>query len=153
MKIRTIRPDEQKTVRNLILQGLGEHFETIKPELNPDLDDITSNYILAGHLFLVCEHQGQIIGTGALVNEDSQTGRIVRVSVAPSHRRRGIARQITHHLISRAPQQGYNQIVVETNDDWHSAIRLYQNCGFREYDRRNGEIHFILNLDSKDNTR
>lgn len=147
MKIRSFQQNDQNPVRALILQGLGEHFATVKPQLNPDLDDIYSNYILAGDLFVVCVNDGQIVGTGALTKENKKTGRIERVSVAKSHRRKGIGQHITNHLILCAPQKGYNQIVVETNEDWFSAIRLYKNCGFKENDRRNGEIHFTLKLD------
>ena len=142
----TIRPfvrGDQKAVKSLILAGLGEHFEIINPKLNPDLNDIFSSYIEHGHIFVVCESNATLVGTGALIKEKKEVGRIVRVSVAGSHRKQGIGRLITEHLISAATMQGYNQIVVETNDDWVGAIRLYQQCGFKEYDHCNGEIHLI----------
>lgn len=144
--VRPFRIADQKAVRELILEGLGEHFGVIKPELNPDLDNIYSHYIKPGNLFLVCDLDGEIIGTGALIEEMDRTGRIVRVSVAQSYRRQGIGRLITGQLIKAAPGYGFNRIVVETNEDWFSAIRLYQNFGFQEFDRRNGEIHLFKDL-------
>jgi len=143
LTIRPFSPADQQAVSSLILEGLGEHFDTINPALNPDLDNIFASYVNPGFLFVVCETDRKLVGTGALIPEMAGTGRIVRVSVANSHRRQGIGRLITDYLINVAPEHGYNQLVVETNEDWFDAIRLYQQCGFIECDRRDGEVHMI----------
>jgi ribosomal protein S18 acetylase RimI-like enzyme len=148
LSIRPFMPADQKATRDLILEGLGGHFGILNPELNPDLDDIYANYPNKGFLFVVCEIEGILVGTGALIAERARTGRIVRVSVANSCRRQGIGRLITDHLIAAAPQYGYKHIVVETNDDWFEAIHLYKSCGFKECDRCCGEIHMIKVLSS-----
>ncbi len=146
IQVRGFLPQDQESVHTLILQGLADRFGVIDPSLNPDLRDIDANYIQQGSLFLVAELEGQIVGTGALIDEAPLTARIVRVSVANSHRRMGIGRLLTKHLIVAARESSYRQIVVETNDDWHDAIRLYQNCGFTRYDHFNGEVHMSLQL-------
>lgn len=144
--IRPFQSADQQASKALILHGLGERFGMINPDLNPDLDDINATYIESGFLFVVCEIDSALIGTGALVTEDVNVGRIVRVSVANSHRQRGIGRLITDYLIAAAPKRGYSRVVVETNEDWFDALHLYQRCGFMEYDRRNGEVHMRKNL-------
>jgi ribosomal protein S18 acetylase RimI-like enzyme len=142
--IRPFEPRDQIPVQNLIQEGLAEHFHSFDPALNPDLRDIETTYLQQGSLFLVVEIDKKLVGTGALIPESENIGRIVRVSVAKSHRRTGIGRLITENLIRAAPQFHYKQIVVETNDDWYDAIRLYQSCGFIEVDRRDGEVHMML---------
>ncbi len=144
--IRPFQSADQQATKELILYGLGEHFGRIDPELNADLNDINATYIEPGFLFVVCEIDAILVGTGALIPEKAGVGRIVRVSVSSSHRRRGIARFITNNLVSAAIKCGFSRIVVETNEDWFDAISLYQQCGFTEYDRRNGEIHLTKNL-------
>ena len=144
--IRSFSPPDQVHAQELILTGLAEHFNTINPKLNRDLEDIQENYIWPGSLFLVAELEGELVGTGGLIAETEVSARIVRVSVSGSHRRLGIGRLITEHLINSARDYGYSQVVVETNDDWYDAIRLYQRHGFVEYDRSSGEIHMILRL-------
>jgi ribosomal protein S18 acetylase RimI-like enzyme len=144
--IRFFSPADQERAQALILTGLAEHFNTINPKLNSDLNNIQENYTRPGSVFLVAELDGELIGTGALVAEDEDTGRIVRVSVSGSHRRQGIGRLITEHLIKGARKYGYSQVLVETNDDWDDAIHLYQRCGFIEYDHSSGEIHMMLRL-------
>jgi len=83
-------------VRRLILTGLGEHFGWIDETRNPDLDDIAAHYTERGHTFVVAEMHGEIVGAAALKTEDETTGRIVRMSVAQSHRRQGIGRALAH---------------------------------------------------------
>jgi len=70
----------------------------------------------------------------------------VRISVAPAHRRRGVGRALVAHLVGAARARGWPQVLVETNDDWHDAIALYQRYGFREYARASGEVHMVLDL-------
>ncbi len=144
--IRPFNPSDQDRAKILILEGLAEHFNAIDPTLNPDLKNIKESYLPQGSLFLVAELDGDLVGTGAMITESEDTGRIVRVSVASSHRRMGIGRLITEHLINAADRFYFSRIVIETNDDWHDAIHLYQQCGFTEYDRCDGEVHMIMAL-------
>lgn len=146
MTIRSFQPQDQTTVQQMILNGLGEHFGRIDPTLNPDLDDIYQSYIEAGHRFYVIEADDEIVGTAALITEAPGIGRIVRVTVRPDQRRTGIGQTLVEHLRQSALEIGYKHLLVETNIDWHGAIRLYQRCGFVEYDRDGVEAHFSLTL-------
>lgn len=144
--LRPFTPEDQEAARALILAGLKEHFGFIDPRYNPDLEDITESYVARGDTFLLAVRGEDILGTGALIRETAATGRIVRMSVAPEARRQGIGRLLVDRLLHAAGQRGFRRVVVETNDDWHDAIRLYRRCGFREYDRRDGEVHLALTL-------
>jgi len=144
--IRPLRASEQEAARRLILTGLGEHFGWIDETLNPDLRDIEAAYLRPSHCFVVAELGGAIVGTGALVSEASGVGRIVRVSVDQRYRGRGIGRRLVQHLVTAAHARGYQRVVCETNDDWEDAIALYRSCGFAEEARRDGSVHFALDL-------
>jgi predicted GNAT family acetyltransferase len=146
VKIRNFQAQDQEIVKTLILQGLGEHFGRINPDLNPDLNDINTAYVQAGHSFIVAEIGGQIVGTAALVIESPQVGRIVRVTVSPEQRRAGIGRLLVEHLVKTAVEQAMNKILVETNLDWYDAIRLYERCGFVAYGRDEESVHLSLVL-------
>src|SRR5215469_12477663 len=70
-RIRPFVPGDQDAARRLILAGLGEHFGFIDPSYNPDLDDIQANYVAGGHVFVVAELDGALVGTaGLLVGKD-----------------------------------------------------------------------------------
>lgn len=144
--LRPFLPEDQDVARQLILEGLGEHFGHIDLSQNPDLDDIEANYIGAGHSFVIAEKDRQIVGTGALLSESEDTGRIARVSVTPGLRGLGIGRSIVAHLLEVGRRLGKRQIVVETNCDWYPAINLYKHCGFHEYDRDDESVHMCLEL-------
>ncbi len=146
--IRPFAPTDQAAARSLILRGLAEHFGTLDATLNSDLDDIGAAYPAAGHVFVVAEVAGETVGTGALVADEYGVGRLVRMSVAPLHRRRGIGRALVAHLVGLARARGDRRVHVETNDDWHHAVRLYQSCGFVEVARAGGEVHLTLELSS-----
>lgn len=135
-------------MRWLILTGLGEHFGWIDETRNPDLDDIAAHYTERGHTFVVAEMHGEIVGAAALKTEDETTGRIVRMSVAQSHRRQDVGRAPVTHLLDVARQQGFTQVRVSTEPDWHAAIKLYTQCGFQAYGRDDQDIFFVLLLET-----
>lgn len=142
--IRPFAPGDQAAARALILAGLQEHWGTLDPALNPDLDDIARHY--ANGVFLTAWQAGALVGTGALLPEASGVSRIVRMSVDRGCRRGGTGRRILNRLIDHARAQGSRRIVLETTDTWHDAIAFYLRCGFHMTDRREGEIHFALDL-------
>lgn len=146
IEIRPFRREDQSAVRHVILLGLGERFGQIDPDLNPDLADIKASYYEAGHAFFVAEAAGQVVGTGALVRESADAGRIVRVSVAPNHRRRGVGWAMIERLLQHARENDLRTLLAETNLDWYEAISLYQAHGFREYERDEESVHLRLSL-------
>jgi GNAT superfamily N-acetyltransferase len=100
--IRTIVKEDQIVSREIILSGLGEHFTEIDPSLNPDLDDIVAYFPERGHQFVVAAMGERIVGTGGLLIENQEDGRIVRLSVVPELRGHGIGQAIVADLIQRA---------------------------------------------------
>jgi ribosomal protein S18 acetylase RimI-like enzyme len=146
IEIRAIGPGDQEAARRLILAGLGEHFGYIDETCNPDIDDIATNYVARGDVFLVAMLGGELAGTGALIVGGPEAGRVVRVSVAPAQRRRGIGRALVAGLMEAARTNELRRLWVETNDDWDDAIALYRSCGFREYRRSGGSAYLALDL-------
>jgi GNAT superfamily N-acetyltransferase len=146
--IRAFDPADQEAARTLILEGLGGHFGFIDETMNPDLDDIQATYVDTGACFVVAEIEGELAGTGALIEEGTRVGRLVRMSVAPAHRGKGLGRALVGHLLEEARSRGYHHAVCETNYDWHDAIGLYLACGFREVEIRNGGRHFVREIEA-----
>jgi hypothetical protein len=64
LRLRPFERGDQEAARQLILTGLGEHFGWIDESCNPDLDDILVNFTRPGHLFVVAEEDGELVGTG-----------------------------------------------------------------------------------------
>jgi GNAT superfamily N-acetyltransferase len=141
MDLREFTPADQAAAYALINAGLAEHFDLVDPRFNPDLENIAQAY--ASGVFLCMWDDTQLIGTGALMPETPGVSRVLRMYVAHTHRRRGIGRRMLDALTAHARARGDHTLVVETTHDWHAAIALYLNTGFRFVETRDGESHFV----------
>lgn len=147
-KIRPFRIQDQRIAREIILDGMREHFGALDDSFNRDLDDITHSYLREGHDFVVAEWQGKLVGTGALLLQDAATARLARLSVQAHCRRLGIGRALVDHLLCLARQRGCRVALAETNHDWHDARALYQAAGFQVYAVCIETVHMKLELTS-----
>ena len=146
--IKPFESEDQDAVQSLILAGLAEHWGEIDPALNLDLNDIGASYNDA--TFLVAWLDGKIIGSGALIPRSGQVAEIVRMSVAPELRRRGIGEKILARLCQEAKELGFQRIILETTSTWSNAIEFYKRFGFSVTHHQEGpfggEVHFALDL-------
>ena len=142
--IQPFQPKDQAQARALILVGLVEHWGTLDPGKNPDLEDILLSY--AEGVFLVAWQQERMIGTGALVPRGEGTGEIVRMSLVKDLRRQGVGSRILERLIEEAKTLGLRQLVLETTETWQEAIAFYQCHGFVETHHKDGDVYFRLEI-------
>jgi len=142
--IRDFALADQAATKQLILNGLVEHWGFLDQTLNPDLENISDHY--RGNTFLVAELAGEVVGSGALVHENEGVARIVRMSVACKLRRKGIGRAILERLLLAAREKGYRKVVLETTETWLDAITFYERNGFRTVGFSEGDRHFELDL-------
>ncbi len=137
---------DQVAARQLILNGLGEHYGFIDETRNPDLDNILENYTAIGATFLVAQIDERIVGTGALLEEEPNIGRVVRMSVDRAYRRYGIGKAIMLQLIQVARERGYTQVRLETNNDWYDVIAFYISLGFVVNERTEQNVYMSVML-------
>ena len=142
--IQHFQPENQAEVKDLILAGLTEHWGSLDPLKNPDLEDIGLTYARA--VFLVACQQGRVIGTGALVPRGQETAEIVRMSVAADMRRMGVGSRILEKLSAEAKDLGMHHLVLETTETWQEAIAFYQGFGFQVTHCLHGDVYFRLEI-------
>jgi len=140
-------PEHQDAARRLILEGLGEHWGWIDEEINTDLVDIATSY--ADAHFVLGWLDGTLVATGALIPEDAESRRIVRMSVAKTFRRRGFGVRILDHLVDIAGQVGAKRVVLETTETWLDVIAFYEAYGFGIDAQRDGDTHLSLDLEDR----
>ena len=142
IQVRPFQPSDQTLTKKLILAGLADHWGTLDPTLNPDLNDITHSY--RGETFLLAVQGEEIIGCGALIEEEGMAGygRIVRMSVKKENRRQGLGQLILHHLQLAAQQRHFHKIVLETTQTWLDVVAFYQANGFQIIGHQDGDTHF-----------
>ncbi len=142
--IRPYRPEDQTAAQALILEGLREHWGTLDPACNRDLDDIARTF--AGGGFWVAEVQGEIVGTAGLLVLGAETGEVVRVSVARAWRRTGLGRRLLAALVALAQARGLRTLTTETTANWADAIAFYEGLGFERTHQSDGDQYFALSL-------
>lgn len=144
IKIKLYQPEDQESVRGLILDGLAEHWGHLDESKNPDLDDIALSY--RSGTFLVAWLDMKIVGTGAYIPRSYTVVEIVRMSVLKELRRQGIGRQILWDLCIRASKNGYKEAILETTKTWQEVIAFYQRFGFQISHYVDEDVYFSLDL-------
>jgi ribosomal protein S18 acetylase RimI-like enzyme len=132
--------------------GLGGSFE---PDVALALERaISAGWPERGGVWIV-EHDDEIAGTLALIEEDLRTARIRWFLLDPSVRGLGLGRRLLAELAAEADAAGYEVIRLETFSELTVAARLYRSFGFevvgahhddrwgrmllhQEYERRRG---------------
>ncbi|WP_019416152.1 GNAT family N-acetyltransferase [Paenisporosarcina sp. TG20] len=136
----------EEEARKLILKGLEERFGFIDPAYNPDLINIIKSYSQKGQVFLIGVYDNRVVCTGAVSCEEAGVGRIERMSVKKECRRLGLAKLMIQCLELSAKQEGYHKVVLETNNNWQSAIEFYNKNGYELYLDDEKCSHFYKHL-------
>ncbi|WP_430788023.1 GNAT family N-acetyltransferase [Virgibacillus flavescens] len=147
LKVRPFTIEYQEEAKKLVLEGMKERFGFIDHTLNPDLNDILNHYLSNGNSFFIGFINKELVCTGALTSEGSSIVRIERMSVKRSFRRCGIAQSMLEYLERQVKQEDYRTIVLETNQEWKSAINFYEKNGFNFDFQDKEQLHFIKKID------
>jgi ribosomal protein S18 acetylase RimI-like enzyme len=145
--VRPFRVEDQAASRALIEQGLGEHFGFIDTDANPDLANIAASYSPPTRAFFIAEDDGKVVGTIGLVLE-TQRARVVRVAVAPTHRRLGVGSTLLEHAIEAATAMGIDELIAHTQPEWIAAVAFYRAHGFALFGRDEVDVHLRLRIRS-----
>jgi GNAT superfamily N-acetyltransferase len=122
-----MRSGEAAAVRSLVLAGLAEHWGSVDPSLNPDLDDLAAAHP-GSRTVVAVDPAGTIVGTGTIVPSGTATAEVVRMSVATSLRGAGVGRQVLDALVEVARSWGVHRLVLETTADWSGTVAFYERC-------------------------
>ncbi len=144
IKLKLFQPQDQETVRSLILDGLEEHWGYLDESKNPDLDDIARSYEKG--IIFVAWFDGKIVGTGTFIPRSKTVVEIVRMSVLKELRGHGIGRQLLWELCQRAYQNGYKEAVLETTKTWQEVVDFYKGFGFQFMYDKDKDAYFKLDL-------
>ncbi|XP_053314010.1 probable N-acetyltransferase camello isoform X3 [Spea bombifrons] len=108
----------------------------VRHALSDDMLDIKKYYLQRdGHCFWVAESDGVVVGMVAAVPSSYPGGErhteLKRMSVARSHRGKGIAKALCRTLIDFSRERGCQAVVLETTLGHQAAHNLYKRMGFR----------------------
>ena len=115
-------------VREVAPAHLQAEFETyIETAIREELGRIEDHY---GEAFWVAEEGGVVVGMAG-IERHHDAAELRRMAVAPTHRRRGLARQLLETAETFARRAGYAKIVLSTSELQAPAMRLYESSAYR----------------------
>jgi ribosomal-protein-alanine N-acetyltransferase len=105
-------------------------------EVDPwSLEQIKSEYNAPGRFYVVAEFNGEVVGYAGIVKR-GDSGDVLTISVAKTHRRKGIGRELLRRLIDWARTNKCNVMMLEVRVGNEEATPLYTSFGFVEISRR-----------------
>lgn len=87
--------------------------------------------------FVVAEHDGAVVGGGAIQFLDADRAEIRRMWVSADRRGMGLGKRLLAHLESEIVRSGRSTIVLDTNSVLTEAIAMYRACGYSPVERYN----------------
>lgn len=85
-------------------------------------------------VFVVAEHEGQIIGEGVCLvrqHKRGRSGRIYSLAVDTAHRGQKIGQRLLTKMLDELGQRGVQRVYLEVEQANTNAIHLYERHGFR----------------------
>ncbi len=92
-----------------------------------------------GFIFLAREDD-KIIGTAGLANEGDSIYELVKMTVTPEFRGKGISKMLIEKCLAKARELKAKKIFLYSNSQLQTAISLYKKYGFVHVDASNSPL-------------
>jgi ribosomal protein S18 acetylase RimI-like enzyme len=139
IKILDFSPEMQPAFERLNRQWIERYFEMEAPDyeilLNPQEQIIKQG----GAIFFALFNNAEIVGTVALMREDEDSYKMVKLAVDENYQGHGIGEKLCRALLRRAEQLEAKKVVLYSNTSLKSALRLYKRLGFIEVPVKNSD--------------
>ena len=131
-------------------EWISRYFSSEAPD-NQSLDYPQRRIIDTGGHILMAEHQGEIVGTCALVKEHDGVYELAKMAVARRAQRLGIGYALGQSILCKARQLGARQVEIFLDANMQPALSLYDKLGFRPAPMRpmsyyRGDTRLVLDL-------
>ncbi len=120
----------QPDFKRLNLEWLDKYNLTESHDLEI-LNDPEGTVIARGGCIFLAREDEKIIGTAGLWKENEKEYELVKMTVDPAYRGKGISKQLLEHCLSAAKELGAEKITLYSNSQLKTALGLYEKFGFR----------------------
>jgi putative acetyltransferase len=108
-----------------------ETYHLMEPAEEDQLANPQKHFLDSGGQIFVALHDGQVIGTCAVIPQGVGEVELAKLAVAPEYRGQGVARRLVERCIAFAREQGAHRVMLVSNSQLQAALRLYESLGFR----------------------
>jgi len=113
-------------------------------EDQPDLQDIPNFYQRGAGNFWVAISEGEVVGTGALLDLGNHQGALRKMFVHASYRgpEHGVAARLLDTLLEWSRARGVKEVYLGTTEKFLAAHRFYERNGFQQIAAHELPPHF-----------
>lgn len=144
--------DQVKAVVHTVLYNLGigkrEGAAEIseQPNRDADLDEIPKIYNGRGRFWVVVRN-GKVIGTVAIRDMGGKTAKLNRMFILTQYHGTGVGQGLLDHALNHAREQGFEEVILNTDQLMQRAHRFYERNGFIKTGvRENKSVDYKLEL-------
>jgi GNAT superfamily N-acetyltransferase len=116
--------------KSLNLEWLDKYNLTESHDLEV-LNDPEGTVIARGGCIFLAKEGDEIIGTAGLWKESEEEYELVKMTVAPAYRGKGISKLLLERCLLAAKELGAEKIILYSNSQLKTALGLYEKYGFR----------------------
>lgn len=116
--------------KNLNLEWLQGYHLCESHDLAVLNDPIATIISRGGHIWLA-RSGDSIIGSAALMKNTDREYELAKMAVSPTHRGRGISKQLIEACLVKAKELGASKISLFSNHQLVTALKLYEKYGFQ----------------------
>lgn len=120
----------QPEFKRLNLEWLDKYNLTESHDLEI-LNDPEGTVIARGGCIFLAKEGEEIIGTAGLWKESKKEYELVKMTVDPAYRGKGIGKLLLERCLSAAKELGAEKIILYSNSQLKTALGLYEKYGFR----------------------
>jgi len=128
-------------MRYRFTDGLDNDFAILCEELDASIDELVGNkfdrkpYIQYNQRdsirdVIIAYNQNELVGCASYKKYEQETVELKRVFVKKAYRGQGIARKMLEEIESRAREQGYKTMILETGEMLAASMNLYRSFGY-----------------------
>ena len=119
--------------RRLNLEWL-EQFNLTESHDLEILDHPRENVIDRGGFIFLLKEEDVIIGTAGIFKINDHEFELIKMTVAPEHRGKKFGDMLLEKCISKARELNASKLILYSNSNLQTAIRLYEKFGFKHVD-------------------
>jgi N-acetylglutamate synthase-like GNAT family acetyltransferase/DNA-binding MarR family transcriptional regulator len=124
-------PEFHQDFKQLNYEWIEQYFKPEEAD-HQSLNHPNEKILEPGGQIYMARHNGEIVGTCALIKMDNDTYELAKMAVTERARGRGVGWLLGQTAIARARALGAKRIYLESNTVLEPAIKLYQKLGFRK---------------------
>jgi putative acetyltransferase len=123
----------QPEFKQLNLEWLEKYNLTESHDLEI-LNDPTGTVINAGGCIFLAMDGENVIGTAGLWKENDSAYELIKMTVAPAYKGRGISKTLLEKCLEEAKKRKAAKIFLYSNSQLQTALSLYKKYGFHHVD-------------------